>query len=394
MKTIFQVLIFTLCVSIAGAQGDAENELKRIKAMSAALEGGGIAGLIDEAKEQSWKAPHIPSQWHVDHVSKAEQKPVDAAARDLGKRLADRLSELAPKMQQLPVGDLLSEQTESLLDLSDWCAATDGYGNVFLAQRSLDLAAVGVARLAANLDFPAQRIDNLLARMDPKWMSIEANQRVLNQDAGEEIFTALDRDEMERTYGSGQRLLAEQRNPGLFAERQKSPQQWRLVETPEVKANLGFFDGVEIGQVRPVTLVNLWDHNWHLGIITGLELQSIKKAKALADFRRALGEFPEKPVFTAEEISVRDREMADAAKRGIEIVPFEEAYSSPRAAAFAQAWDIYLAKTYGSRGKAPTRLQTLHASALQAYDEVQRGEFFDRDTANMKQYEALTKANP
>jgi hypothetical protein len=114
----------------------------------------------------------------------------------------------------------------------------------------------------------------------------------------------------------------------------------------------------------------------------------------LAEYRNAIGKFPEKPAFTPEELSKRDQEIADAAKRGVKIVPFENAYSSPRAAAFAQAWDNFLVKTYGSRGKAPAEIQNRDAPALQAYDEIERGEFFDQDTANTKQYEALTKAKP
>lgn len=339
MKTIIQILIVVLGVSIVNAQSNTKDELKRIAAMSTALDGGGITGLLEKANEQSWRVPQIPSQWHVENVSKAEQKAVDVAAREFGKRLAQSLDQAAPSMQRLPVGEPLYNETSRLLGFSEWCAATDGYGNVFLAQRSLDLAAVGVARLAANLDYPIEKIDGLLARMNPAWMSIEANQRVLNQDAAAAIFTALDRDEMERTYGSGQRLLAERSNPQLLVERKKNPQSWnRLIETPQIKANLSFFDGVEVGQVKPPTLVNLWDRNWHLRIINGLELQSVRKAKALAEFRRNVGTFPEKPIFTPEEIATRDQEIADAAKRGMRIVPFEDAYSSPMAAAFAQAW--------------------------------------------------------
>jgi hypothetical protein len=397
MKIIIQILIFVLGISIANAQSNANDELKRITAMNAALDGRGIIELLDKAKEQSWNAPQIPSQWHVEHVSKPEQKPVDIAARELGKQLAGKLAELAPKMQQLPSGDLLSEQTKSLLDLSDWCAATDGYGNVFLAQRSLDLAAVGVARLAANLDFPAKKIDDLLGRMNPAWMSAESNRRVLNQDAGAEIFTTTDREKMERIYGWGSYLLAEQRNPNLAASGASNPAGWRLTDSPIVRANIPFFEDTDPSARNPETLLFTWDMKRHLAIINGLELQSIQKAKAMAEFRHAIGKFPEKPVFTAEQLRERERGAAEAAKAGLKVTNMEDTYSSPMAAAFALAWKGHLEKQGEDLGKLPPSRYNLNSAAYQAYDEVQRGVFFDQDTVNERQYEEqhrATKSNP
>jgi hypothetical protein len=395
MKTIFLLLICALGVSIAVAQGTPENEIRSITAMKAALDDGGITALLTKASEQSWKVPQIPSQWHVDNVSTPEQKPVNVAAREFGRKLAERLDDTAPKMQQLPAGDALHDETVRLIELSDWCAATDGYGNVLLAQRSLDIASVGVARLAVNLDFPLKNIAGLLARMNPAWMSVEANQRVLNRDAGEAIFTTPNREEMERIYGSGHRLLEEKRDTNLFAERQKNPRQWRLVETPAVKANLSFFDTAEVGQVKPtVTLLTTWNLNWHGRLIAGLELQSIQKAKALAEFRSAIGAFPEKPVFTAEQLRERERGAAEAAKAGLKVSNMEDSYSSPIAAAFALAWKGYLKKQGGDTGTLPPSRYNLDSAAYQAYDEVKRGVFFDQDTANIRQYEALKKGNP
>lgn len=392
MKTIFQILIVVLGVSIANAQSKTKDDLKRITAMSAALDAGGIKGLLEKANEKSWRVPHIPSRWHIENVSKAEQKHVDVAAREFGEKLAQSLNQASPSMQQLPAGELLYNETSRLLAVSEWCAATDGYGNLFLAQRGLDLAAVGVARLAANLEFPIEKIDRLLARLNPAWMSIEINQRVLNQDAGATIFTVQNRDEMEQTYGSGQRLLAEQRDPSLFARRQKNPQQWRLVETPAVKANLSFFDAAESGQAKPtVTLLTTWNLNWHGALVVGLELQSIQKAKALAEFRKAIGAFPEKPAFTAQQLRDRERGAAEAARAGLKVSNMEDSYSSPMAAAFALAWKSYLEKQGEDLGKLPPSRYNLDSSAFEAYDEVRRGVFFDRDTANMREHEERMK---
>src|SRR5438067_3733610 len=139
MKAILQLIAFIVSVQVGIAQTDANHELQRVAAMSAALDNGGITELLRQAKEKTWKAPHIPSRWHVEHVSKPEQKSADIAARDFGKNLAERLDEEASKTQQLPASDLLYIETSQLIDLSNWCAATEGYGNIYLAQRSLDL---------------------------------------------------------------------------------------------------------------------------------------------------------------------------------------------------------------------------------------------------------------
>lgn len=395
MKTSYLVIASLLCINVvAHAQSSYDKELERIVFIDAALSSGGIVGLLDEVERQSWKAPVIPSQWHAENVSPAESKPIDIAARELGRKLAQLLDESALRIQKLTVGKGLYEKTVRLLILSEWCASTDGYGNLFLAQRSLDIGAVGVARLVTDLGFPEETIDSLMNRMNPPWMSADTCQKILNDDAGAKIFESSDREEMARTYGSGYRFLQEERNPDLRVQRQKNPQQWNLVKSQEIMSNLSFFDKVRTSQVRPVTLVSLWDDNWHLRIITGLELQSVRKAEALAAFRSAIGEFPGKPAFTEEQLRERERGAAVAAKAGLKVVSMEEVYSSPQAAGFAQAWDNYLVETFGSRVDAPEKMQNLDSTAFQAYNEVRRGIFYDQDTANRKHYESISKVNP
>lgn len=380
MKRLLQYLAALLCAHCALAQDSMTVELNRIAAMSIALSGGGIDGFLDQSRREAWRVPSIPSQWHVENVSKPEEKPVDVAARAFGKALALRLAEEAVTMQQLPADEPLFAATVRVLDLSEWCGSLEGYGNAFLARRCLDLAAVGVARLSADLDFPIEQIDRLLGRMEPAWMSPEANLRILNKDAGAVIFTTPDREEMERIYGSGYRLLAEQRNPALVQNRKTSPYRWQLVESPAISENLSFFDRPEAGQLGLTTLVNTWDKNWHSAFIVGLGLQSIGKARALVEFRKRIGAFPEKVIFTAEELRDRERGRAEAAKAGLKVTNMEDAYSSRMAAAFAQAWRRYLESETKNIGNLSPQRQTLHAAAFQAYSEVLQGKFLDQDS--------------
>jgi hypothetical protein len=392
MKSMLSLLMLFQLLPLVQAQG--QDEMSRITAMRSIVESGDLRSFVDQAKRNGWTAPHIPSQWHVENASSPNRKSIELAARGLGKAFAKQFADIAPSMQTMVADERLSAVTLMLLDLSDWCATTEGYGNVLLAQRCLDLAAVGVARLTANLDFPVERCQALLVRTNPSWMSATMAVRVLNKDAGAEVFTTTDRAEMERIYASGQRLLAEQRNPQLLAERQRNPRGLRLIETPAIKANLSFFDGVEIGQVKPLTLINLWDKSWHLRIINGLELQSIQKAKGLAEFRRLIGKFPDKSFFSSEQLQKIEQWSREFSEKNkiTRVVTSVGVFDSLEKAAFAHAWSTYLEKTYGYQAKAPSELHNLDARAFQAYDEVQRGVFFDQDTANARQYEELSKA--
>ncbi len=392
MKSTLALLVLFLLMPAAQAQG--QDEMNRITVMRSAVESGDLRSFVDQARRDGWTVPHIPSKWHVENVSSPGRKSIDLAARELGKALAGQLADVAPQMQKTPAGERLDSLTLMLLDLSAWCAMTEGYGNVFLAQRCLDLAAVGAARLTANLDFPLEKCNARLARMYPSWMNVETAMRVLNKDSGALIFTTTDRAEMERIYGSGQHLMAEQRNPKLLAERLQNPRGLRLIETPAVKANLGFFDGVEVGHVKPPTLVNLWDQSWHLRIINGLELQTIEKAKALAEFRRLVGKFPDKSFFSKEQLQKIDQWSRESYEKSkiTRVVTTAGIFDSLERAAFAQAWDSYLVKTYGYQAKAPSELHNLDAPAFQAYDEVQRGVFFDQDSARARRYEERSKA--
>ena len=73
---------------------------------------------------------------------------------------------------------------------------TPGYGNVLLAQRARDLAAVGVARLAADLDFPLEKIFPLALRLRPAGPCGGSGAHILNQEAGADIFRMADQGDL------------------------------------------------------------------------------------------------------------------------------------------------------------------------------------------------------
>jgi hypothetical protein len=372
------ILLATLC-SLAHAQEP--TGMDRVRELDAALQKDGLSGLLVAAREHRWQAPRMPSRWSVGHrPGSDEQTRVDLAAREFGREMAVQLEAVATVLQELPPGDELHRQALLLCDLSDWCASTPGYGNLFLAQRCLDLAAVGLARLAASLDFPLAGCGKLAARMTPAWMGVEARALTLNDEAGTNLF-AVDgtQADLEKTWGSGGFLMREKRSGRTRPEGQAPGR--GFVETPALKANLDFFERDEPG-TEPLTLVNSWDARRYERIVNGLELQNVNKALALLKFRTVIGCFPEKIEFTEEQLRKRDEERAAYARMGIKVSSMYDDMQ-PGAAAFEQAWD--------QRKDRNPKDHNLDARAWQAYSEVKSGQFLDQDTRAVRMALPATK---
>lgn len=184
-----------------------DGELERIAALTTVLERSGIPSLLTSVAEQRWRAPEIPSRWNLENRSPLERGPIDRAARDLGKALALHLKDLAPRLQDTPADSSLNDLGHQLCDLAEWCGRTDGYGNVLLATRCIDLAAVAAARLTANLDFEAAKAETLINRLVEPWRAGDYRIRVLNREVGAEVFTSESQDEISRTWGIGSEEL-------------------------------------------------------------------------------------------------------------------------------------------------------------------------------------------
>ncbi|HOU57466.1 MAG: hypothetical protein BWX54_02148 [Verrucomicrobia bacterium ADurb.Bin018] len=345
-------------------------EMDRIHGLDAALQKGGLSELLSVARQHRWQAPRMPSKWSVEHRSYSdEQRKVDLAGRQFGRKLAVQLDAIAPVLQDLPPSDELNRKAHMLCDLSDWCASTLGYGNLFLAQRCLDLAVVGLGRLTASLDFPLAECENLAARMSPAWMSVEARARTLNDDAGTNLF-AVDgtQAEMEKTWGSGGFLMREKRS-GISRAPGQEPGRG-FIETPALKANLDFFERDE-PSAEPLTLVRSWDAKRYERIVNGLELQNANKALALLKFRSVIGQFPEKISYTEDQLRAREEMRALHEKLGVEANISNNDHVSGKAA-FLYAWD--------QRKDKDPKDHNLDAQAWQAYSEVKTGQFMDQDT--------------
>lgn len=376
MKNI--LIALCLIATLARAVETPENELKRIDAISVALQTGGVEGLLATARSNGWSCPRMPSKWHVENRCPSnEWRKVLTGARDLGFALAVALDGEAPDFQMLSAGDELDRRATRLCDLSEWCAATTGYGNVMIAQRSLDLAAVGLARLTADLNYPLASCEKLAARMRPDWMSVAARAAVFNNEAGAKLFSGNEPpEELERMLGTGKYWLK-------LSQGWKVPLGWRTAPPSRYadrklfEENLDFFAFVDDDSARPHTVVAQWDCQRYFRISNGLELQTIRKAMPLVEFRRVVGAFPEKVVRTSEEIRETEEAIAFYAKQGVKVTKDEDSpYYSPMKEAFKQAWR--------KQPNLPIDRYNDSSPAFQAYDEVRRRCFLDQDTINAR----------
>lgn len=321
-----------------------DHEQERMRSLQQALKSKGILGLLNLAKDNTWRAPGIPSRWHVEHVAQSNDVPVREAARRFGGTVATELGKVQHSVLTANPDDTLYAQVSSLLDLGDWCASSDGYSNLLLAQKCLDLAALGLARLAVSMDFPFQKTESLSRRLDVPWTSASARARAINADAGAELFSGTQDDDLRLVWASGGVMLREERLP-----RQKDEPDWRggrkLIDTPLLRKNKAFFQD-DTGATE-TTLEGLWERKTHERLVMGLRLQSVDETKALISFRSHIGHFPEE-----------DNPVS----------PYRGAKG-----AFDEAWRATVVKTSEMSQSEWNRQLGVGVVAWRVYDRVKRG---------------------
>jgi hypothetical protein len=337
-----------------------------VKEMQAVLKREGAISFIDEAMKQNWPTPHIPTKWHVEHISTGEVQRIEAVSREFGKELVTQLAVLAPKLRQPITQEQRYEYTVRLVNLSEWCAATEGFGNLLLAQRCLNLACVPLAPLVADLSFPAERYTPLLERLKPSWLVPEVRRRILNKEAGAEIFPRAEKqqEELEAVWAWGGIWRRERLDPGFIDREWKEyPEEFaKRRDSPAIRANLDFFaDDDSWKHPKPSTLKTRWDIKWHEMLVHGWgEVTQANAVLALAEFRAKVRHFP-------------TEDNPQAPIRGGEGA-FREAWRKanwppPRDNKEFEIWD--------------TRFRR-YSSAWSLYNAVQQGDILDEDSASEK----------
>lgn len=381
--------LIALCLIVAAgahAVEQSSDELNRIETLSRALQNGGVTGLLSIAQSNGWACPRMPSKWHVENRCKSDEwRKVLNEARGLGLAVAIALDGEAADFQTLPVGEKLNRRTSALCDLSEWCSATTGHGNILLAQRSLDIAAVGLARLIADLDWPLEASERLSFRMTPDWMSVKSRAAVFNDEAGASLFSGHEPpEELEKMFATGKYMLDVSRG-------WKAPFGWRTAQPSRYADkqlfgnNLDFFEFTERDRSVPYTVTEQWNFQAYRRIYLGMELQAVDKALALVGFRNVVGTFPETPEEfhpTEEQKKSIMREAELNRNLGAKTSRRDQSpYYNPMQEAFKQAWR--------KQPNLPTARYNEYGNAFQAYDEVKRGCFLDYDTMNAEEFKKL-----
>ena len=344
---------------LARSYGQSSLGVSKVEEINAELQKTDLDRFIAAIHAKELSVPYIPSAWFVRGITNAAQQKSFESARSLGRDMALRLVTAAEEVRSMVPSESLEKKTMNLCDLSDWLAATNGYGNLFLAQRCLDIAAVGAAKLAANISFPADKCSALARRFDAPWMSAGTRARLLNDELAIDFFKGTSQEELESAWSTAHAELTKLTVPS--------------------HGKIGFCDDDEISGIRPVTLVTMWDKKWHERIVNGLELRNVAKARALITFRTTVGEFPLAPSFTDEEIKDEKALIEANARKGIKVVSFADAYHSPGEAAFAQAWKKKAVRPTGMSNSTYETYVHIATTAWTAFDEVTRGKFADED---------------
>jgi len=305
----------------------------------------------------------MPSAWHVEKVCTGAVQQVETAGRDFGKVLIDQLAETAPLLRGTLAQEEMHDYAAKLLDLSDWCATTKGYGNFLLAQRCLNLACVPLTRLVADLSVPQARYAPLLERLHPYWMQARPRADVLNKEAGMEFFPAsATTGKQVYCYWLAGLVVRRERFDPTWPQRRENLPGYQEPECltsqlrKELATRLDFFaDDKFNANLVAATLQNRWNVKWHENLVGEISDDGLaREARALAEFRAVVGSFP-------------TNDNPRAFERGGE-------------GAFYEVWQAKNPQLPSMTVEEWNKRLLISITAWRAYDKVQRGRLLDNDS--------------
>jgi hypothetical protein len=282
--------------------------------LASQLAGSRLDEFVDRIRAEAISVPVVPSDWHVEHLAPLEKRIQMRQVRALGLVIAIKLSEVGNLVQRDRTNSLRLERTTGLLlDLADWLAKEEGYGNLLLARRCHDIASVSIGFLMVDVGYPADRLQRMLRRLEAPWYAASVRLRILNHEAGLDLFASTNRGEtaiqasLEQTWRTGEFLVLMERSPRVKSvvegnppggmeelSRLITPEVRRNLRSPILKANRAFFEDDEYSSVSgPFTTTNLWARKQHKRLVNGFQPPKLGELKALCAFRIAVGHFPE-----------------------------------------------------------------------------------------------------
>ncbi|MGI6749706.1 MAG: hypothetical protein ACOX6A_04215 [Atribacter sp.] len=362
------LFIFVFSMSANGVAKEAPD----IKGLSTAVEAGGLSNLMRFAESSRTPPPAIPSKWHVEHRTKTpEERRLAEAVRDFGFLLVESLEQEERVQRETPADGRLYAQTEGLLDFSDWCMKTPGWGNVVLANHAWMLAANASLRLTSNIDFPIEKCEAITMRLVNDPLAPRMRAAAMNAEANTNLFNIakVDSDEeMDMACGAGWFLMTFDGKTipeGFHMPPNKS------LNIPVAKANLDFFSEAPLSPDWESPRAS-WNYRLFTTLRGGSNKYFYQRAQGLLQFRKEIGFFPKKFVRSEEERAALNKDIQTYAAHGIKITPVEEAPSfDPWKEAFRRVWY--------ERGNRKTSEDNHYVYAVSAYKLVISGAFSPLD---------------
>jgi hypothetical protein len=372
----------TMSVNLLAAETKTDPEL--FKALQQSLTQPGLAGVLTTAQQQGTPAPLIYSQWWVELITDPKQKPVEQPQRDLGRQIALKLDEEAQRLPKLTTAKDRESALKFLLDLTDWLTSSHGYGNLFLSNRSQNLAAVPLAYLTADLSYPASQIEVWLSRFKGVQNQVAVRIEVLNRELGKEYFKAREYNISEakkrlwEEYG-GEETFQTTGLEYLWFESLKAVEQQTAkklkrryyeaiaADRSSLPKQEAFFldDEARLLSLQPYTTTIWWNLKQHYNVLLGIGGERLlREIRYLWLFRQQVGHFPTAPPawWTKSKPS----------------------YTSATEAAFGTAWIPFREKYHNLFPD---------ATAAKLYERIQRGEIEDDDSEEIRHFNTR-KAGP
>ncbi len=361
-------------------------EIDRFVRMGEIVHNDGVGSLLRVAATERWTAPEIPSPWRIASAPDGETRRLWEAAKTFGVAAAIRLARDASALRESVVGSAMVRQAGEHVEFAHWVAATEGYGNGFLAQRAADLAAVACARMTADMRIELSECTRIAERLVGVWTKPDWLANVLNREAGTDLFRVPTQEGLVRTWRLGVAAVSRERVPAEY--RSKLPS---LTIPREIGDQLSFFQNEQTPSAAQAhTLVATLESKWHMPLALGMQLASVNQALALLEFRTAIGFFPEKrvirPPTKEQQVAIewaKEWEKKHGADPRVKTSPAGSHYKSEQEAAFDQVWKEKIEETIDRRHPDYNQRWNRHVTAWMAFDRVQRGVFVDREAEEL-----------
>lgn len=288
------VAVLGYCWAIAlPAVAELDEWMENLEILEAGLDAGGIEELLAVASREDLDAPNIPSQYLCERIARQnrERGEFERAKRAFGAKVAEALDAEANRSGTAGNARILERQADRLLDMTEWMRTEMGYGNYLLAVRCENLSAIPIGYLAADLNYPEEKIAEMQNRIMTSDEEREFRRTVLNSEAPEPFIGKLngtDSEQNEQMQMAWNRKWKEVRQ--FFAQQGIPSTKWKRSDLPE---DLQYF--LDEQPAGPQTTTGSWELNRHETVVNGYRDRLLQHVRSLVLYRQLVGNFPTEP---------------------------------------------------------------------------------------------------